>query len=324
MLSEEPPQTKAQITTETQEPPQTVGVAVAETRAPALPQTFIDDRKPIKESEKKDESAIETTLSGVRKQEILERREISSTSGFGGKQTVLSTHAKERVPVGEPRPKPATLTSGRVPLHKEIREDITKLVQKLTTGHPKQWTKDEKSINITSLLGENRGASMHFLSESEKKDESLLIRREYKANSDEDSIETITEGEGRSREDSITKEVQENKAYINSNVQSINNSIFLDASVTERNAGVQLGFSCPPLAPANVGRKGESVEAHRAEFSITPSQKLTYDPSIRRRCLRGLFLESSDSDPDNPEKRRRHGCRYSCGEKAKANDTDTP
>ena len=248
-----------------------------------------------------------------------ERKEISSTSGSGGKQSkmVISTLPKDRSPARESRPKPAAINGGRVPLHKEIREDISKFVYKLTTGRPKQPA-DEKPISITSLVGENRGASMLFVPESAKKEASLHIHRGYKANTDEGRVENTTEGEGSSWKDSMTKEVQANKAYINSNVQSINNSISLDASVTEKNPGVMLGISNSPTAPAKFGGKEEPHEAHKAEFRVTPSQKLTYDPVIKRRCLRGLFLESSDSDPDNPEKPRRHGCRYNaCGEKEK-------
>ena len=272
----------------------------------------------------KEQQAV--TFPGLQKQpgkrEILDRKEILLTSGTSGKQskTVISTHPKDRSPVSEPRPKPATFNGERAPLHKEIREDISKFVHKLTTGHPKQ-PMDEKPISITNLVGENRGASMHFVPESAKKDASLHIHRGYKANTDEGGVENI-EGEGSSREDSMIKEVEATKAYINSNVQSINNSIFCDAAVTERNPGVQLGISCTPTAQAKFGCKEEPLEAHKAEFSVTPSQKLTYEPVIKRRCLRGLFLESSDSDPDNPEKPKRHGCRYSSGEKSKGNNTD--
>lgn len=167
---------------------------------------------------------------------------------------------------------------------------------------------------------------MFFGPDSGRKDESLPIHRGYKAKTEEGSAETTSEGEGSSKKDTMTKEVQENKAYINSNVQSINNSIFCDAFITEKNPGVILGITNTPTAqPAEFGRKEETLEAYKAEFSVTPSQKLTYDPVIKRRCLRGLFLESSDSDPDNPEKPRRHGCRYGCGEKkekGKADSTD--
>lgn len=55
----------------------------------------------------------------------------------------------------------------------------------------------------------------------------------------------------------------------------------------------------------------ETVQPTRlfeAECSVIPAR------TIKRRCLRGLFLESSDSDQDKP---CRHGCRVGCNDKKK-------
>lgn len=43
---------------------------------------------------------------------------------------------------------------------------------------------------------------------------------------------------------------------------------------------------------------------------------------VKRRCLRGLFLESSDSDPDDCSKPQRHGCRVGYSKKGKDNRTN--
>uniref|UniRef100_A0A5B6YYC5 Uncharacterized protein n=1 Tax=Davidia involucrata TaxID=16924 RepID=A0A5B6YYC5_DAVIN len=190
----------------------------------------------------------------------------------------------------------------------------------MATGHPKQ-SMDEKLVSVITLAGENRGASMQLCSESAKRDGSVSvhIQREYKSNPDE-SLEATTDGEGSSRDsNTINDEDQATKAYVNSNIQGINNSLVFNSSVTERNPGVHLVFSRNRTEESTKSsdNRTESLETRKAEFNITPAQKLTYEPVVKRRCLRGLFMESSDSDPDNPEKPWCLGCYYSCGYKSK-------
>ncbi|XVE56065.1 hypothetical protein DITRI_Ditri03aG0207100 [Diplodiscus trichospermus] len=252
------------------------------------------------------------------KQEDIERKKTWTTSSTDEKQikTVSSTYQKDGS-IGQP--KEITSKLEKVPLHKEIREDISKFVHQLATGQPKLLT-DEKPISVLTLAGENRGASFCLGSESTKKDGSVHIHRGYKLNPD-DSPDATTDGEGsssaRKPKDSITKENPAPTAYVNSNTQSINNSFVSESSVNERNPGVLLEFLQDLGESTKSSAKAEPTETRKAEFNITPAEKLTYEPTVRRRCLRGLFAEPSDSDPDNPEKPRRHGCRYSCGQKNK-------
>ncbi|XP_039045827.1 uncharacterized protein LOC120185771 [Hibiscus syriacus] len=207
----------------------------------------------------------------------------------------------------------------QVPLHEEIRKDISKFVHKLTTGQPQLHT-EQQSISVLTLAGENRGATFHLGSESSKKDGLVHIHRGYKINPD-DSPDATTDGEGSSRvrtpKDSATKENPASRAYVNNNIQSINNSIVSESSVNARNPGVHLELLHNLAELIKSSTKAEHAEPRKAEFNITSAEKLTHEPTVRRRCLRALFAESSDSDPDNPKKPRRHGCRYSCEEKNK-------
>ncbi|XVF73768.1 hypothetical protein PTKIN_Ptkin13bG0008200 [Pterospermum kingtungense] len=256
-------------------------------------------------------AAPETGKRLQEKQEEVERKKTWTASSTDEKQikTVSSTYPKEPVPS----------KWEQVPLHKEIRQDISKFVHKLASGQPKLPI-DKKSISVLTLAGENRGASFHMGSESTKRDGLVHIHRGYKINPD-DSPEATTDGEGSSRgrkpKDSMTKEFQAPKAYVNSNTQSINNSIVFESSVNERNPGVHLEFLHNLAESTKSTAKAESIKTRKAQSNITQAEKLTYEPTVRRRCLRGLFAEPSDSDPDNPEKPRRHGCRYSCGQKNK-------
>ncbi|KAL5845117.1 hypothetical protein ACOSQ4_011075 [Xanthoceras sorbifolium] len=260
------------------------------------------------------------------KQEIFERKQPSTKNSFDEKQikTVSSTPPRDRNGLGNTHQKLDTSNGERAPLHKQIKEDVSKFVHKLTIGHQKQ-PMDGKPISMITLAGENRGASMYLGSESTKKDGSVPIHRGYKLNSGEipESTTDVEESSGgRKSRDPRTKEDQATKAYINSNTQSINNSIMFNSSVIERNPGVQLDLAYNLAESTKSNVKPEPLETHKAEFSVTPAEKLTYEPTIRRRCLRGLFMEPSDTDPDNPEKPRRHGCHYNCGEKSKDKDIE--
>ncbi|KAI5353853.1 hypothetical protein L3X38_006747 [Prunus dulcis] len=210
-------------------------------------------------------------------------------------------------------------TAEQAPPHKEIREDARKL-HKQATGNQML----ENLVSVITLTGENRGASMHSSSEPAKEEESVHIHRRYKSNPD-DSLESTTDEEvnnkDRSFEDGTIHDDQQTGAFINSNVQSINNAIVFNSFVTAGNSGVEAVFPQNPAESIKSNGKSEPLETHNPAESIKSNGKSepleTHNAkfTVRRRCLRGLFLEPSDSDPDNPEKPRRHGCRYSCGGK---------
>ncbi|XP_022764380.1 muscle M-line assembly protein unc-89-like [Durio zibethinus] len=268
-------------------------------------------------------AAFETGKRHQENQEDIERKKTWTTSSTDEKQikTVSSKYPKDRNTPNNSHQKHVTSNWEQAPLHKEIREDISKLFPKLATGQPKLPT-DEKVISVLTLAGENRGASFHLGSESTKKDGPVHIHRGYKINPD-DSPDATTDEEGSSRgrkpNDSMTKENPTPRACVNSNTQSINNSIVLESSVNERNPGVYVKFLHNLPESTKSSEKAEPIP--KAKLNIKPAEKLIYKPRVRRRCLRGLLAEPSDSDPDNPEKPQRHGCRYSCGQKNKEKET---
>ncbi|KAI8003497.1 hypothetical protein LOK49_LG08G00449 [Camellia lanceoleosa] len=128
-----------------------------------------------------------------------------------------------------------TISNGkRAPLLKQIRGDISKFVHKIATQHPK-FPMEKKPVTVITLAGENRGASMQLGAESTEKEGAIHIHVGYMINPYENT-EVTSDGEEGS-EDSSTEEDQAEKAYINGNVQSINNSILLHSSITEKNPG---------------------------------------------------------------------------------------
>ncbi|KDP38520.1 hypothetical protein JCGZ_04445 [Jatropha curcas] len=269
----------------------------------------------MKETGKAKEVAekLKTTIPYEQRQQE-DKKTTMSSSGEHIK-TVSSTHATTKNKLTESYQKS---NGEQVSLQKQIRDDIFKFVHKLGVSQLK-YPMEEKPVTIVTIAGENRGGSMHVTAEPVTKDGSIHIHRGYKTNPDE----TTTDGEvSTKKRKSKTRQEPAKKAYLNSNAQGINNSMIFDTSVNERSPGIQLSLSNNVVEPTKPSAKPETIESHKAEFNVTPAQKLTYEPTIRRRCLRGLFLESSDSDPDNPDKPRRHGCRYYCGDKSKDKDVD--
>ncbi|KAF6136323.1 hypothetical protein GIB67_042808 [Kingdonia uniflora] len=248
----------------------------------------------------------------LEKQTRMGEKEMPMRISKGGDTKVGGISPNKENWSNEPHPKSSTS------VHREIRDDISRFVRKLAVQHPQEPT-DESQISVITLAGENKGATMHLGVESGNKESSIKIQRGYKLNQEENEVTTDGESSSRGKRlnNSKTTEEQENAAYINSNVQTINNSIMSNSSFSASSPGVHFVFSRRLTQPTESNKEPESLESYRSNSSVTQSQKLTYDPIIKRRCLRGLLLESSDSDPDNPEKPRRHGCRYTCQEKNK-------
>ncbi|KAK7351705.1 hypothetical protein VNO77_11342 [Canavalia gladiata] len=147
---------------------------------------------------------------------------------------------------------------------------------------------DDKTVSVVTLAGDNRGVTMHVAGSRS-------------------STKTPERKE---------KKEEAGKAYVNSNIQSINNSIMSHGSIHGRDPGVRVVL---PQYPD----KQPCVENPKAQVSINRVESLPYRPVVRRRCLRGLFLEPSDSDPDDPNKPRSHGCKVSCSQITKDKDTLT-
>ncbi|KAL7605066.1 hypothetical protein Lser_V15G18705 [Lactuca serriola] len=193
-------------------------------------------------------------------------------------------------------PKQKQKVAAQVPLHREIKDDITKFIHKMATSHPKQ-SMDEKPASVITLAGDNKGASMHLGSDTKKKG-AIDIQRGYK-------LDDIINGEGGSKgnkspRESKASEDEEMKAIVNSNIQGINNSIMFNSSVTERNPGVHLAFSRTSAKNDSNIEKGEQMEMYKAEADITPPETLVYDPTTGR-SIGGFFLEPTDSEPDDLE-----------------------
>ncbi|CAH9077873.1 unnamed protein product [Cuscuta europaea] len=180
------------------------------------------------------------------------------------------------------------------------------------------------AVKVITLAGDNKGASMQLgFDPSSKKERPIHIHRAYKSNhgdhrivDKEAIITTDIEEAGRKSNSQETNQEQEVLAvYVNSNVQGLNNAILVDCTITERNPGVSMHIpSCLQTEPVNSNDETAPIRTHEA----VQLKKLAHEaqPTLRRRCLRGLLLESDSETDSNPSKRpRRHGCRVGCKDK---------
>ncbi|XP_038981529.1 proteoglycan 4-like [Phoenix dactylifera] len=201
----------------------------------------------------------------------------------------------------------AKFNGQRAPFEKEIKEGLSRLAQDLSIGHSKRIGNGQ-AVSMITLAGENNGASMVIGSDTH-------VHRGFKH--DKGNVEASSDNvdgrrnPGGNENSAIT-------ASINSNVQSINNSTMHDSSCNVRDPGIHLNLSSKKMEAANLRRQTAPLKPQKTAPSITPAdQKPSHEPRIRRRCLRALFMESSESDPEKPQKPRRHGCRFNCEEKKK-------
>ncbi|MCD7458283.1 hypothetical protein HAX54_037783 [Datura stramonium] len=233
-----------------------------------------------------------------------------------GKQTrTISSQLRNKTVVSGSK-EAAVSAEQDIPLNKEIKDNISKFIHRMAVGDGKQ-NLEVTPVSVITLAGDNRGATMQLGSDSSRKG-AIHIHRGYKLKPDE-SADATTDAEGNSEgrrpRDARTMKDQEIKAYINCNVQGLNNSITFDSSIEGKNPGIHMSFPRMPSEPTKSSERTELFEAHKAEFNVTHAQMHTYKPTIRRRCLEGLFFEPTDSDSDNPEKPRRHGCQVGSMEK---------
>ncbi|KAG5033874.1 hypothetical protein GLYMA_04G031100v4 [Glycine max] len=180
---------------------------------------------------------------------------------------------------------PPASTSATIPLSHEENPTIQKDINDISALNP-TLNVDDKTISVVTLAGDNRGVTMHVAG----------------------SHSTRPKPEG--KKSASTEKDEAGKTYVNSNIQSINNSIMSNGSINGRDPGVRVILPQQPQPDV----KQPCLEKPKAEVSINRVERVPYRPVVRRRCLRGLFHEPSDSEPHNPDKPRRHGCKFRCGD----------
>lgn len=176
---------------------------------------------------------------------------------------------KERRTESGMPPKAFTPPREEASLQKKIREGVSRSIQKIAREN-RMEPGDEQSASVITLAGENRGASLNAGSNAEKKEAHLPIQKGYtlrEGNETEEKTETEVSSKGRPRSIQWSG-FRAMCACINNNTQSINNSIFLNSSCSERSPGVHLVFSSN--RPQNIKQK-EKKESSEEETHHKPT-----------------------------------------------------
>ncbi|XP_078179160.1 uncharacterized protein LOC144573291 [Carex rostrata] len=121
----------------------------------------------------------------------------------------------------------ASPSSTRTSFQKDIKGGISKLIQKISANNQFSPGSD-RGTSIITLAGENKGASMYIGQENEEQTSTFTGR----APNGKDEIEIKND-----------EEDSQISANVNSNVQSINNSVLRESKCDTRDPGVHLRFS---------------------------------------------------------------------------------
>lgn len=217
------------------------------------------------------------------------KTEVASASSDVNIEQRRSSNEKERKIAIYPVSKDSFTDGKRAIYKEEIKEGLSTLKQTISAADSGRGRNNDSSVNVITLAGKNNGASM-------------VIGYD----------DTNTESLFQPCKDSVVA------SSINNNVQSINNSAIEQSSCSVRHPGVHLKFS--NRSSETLAMKPQNTE--RRTFAPLRGQMTSQEPRIRRRCLRALFMESSESDIESSRKPPRHGCRFSCEEKRKTKNDD--
>lgn len=156
------------------------------------------------------------------------------------KQTKSMKPTENKSTVSESRKKLKLSNGDRVSFQKEIRSDISKLVNKMAAADPENF-KDEK-VSVVALVGKNKGASMQLGFGSVRREEETKMADKTKPVEGTETDAGTTSAKHGWLEDEVNIEDQMTRAVINNNVQDINNSILMNSFFTESNPGVHLAL----------------------------------------------------------------------------------
>ncbi|KAH1071886.1 hypothetical protein GYH30_008400 [Glycine max] len=146
----------------------------------------------------------------------------------------------------DPRPKP--WHNARHGKHDSVKESESK--EKVV--HRKLSESEESGMRVITIAGENRGAYMELI-QSPKKHDPKYLHKKGNSNINVDGVES----EGSSAEEGTVNKKDKNQkgtssssfpmsAYMNSNVQCVNNSLLYHASCSHHDPGVRLSLSKKP------------------------------------------------------------------------------
>ncbi|KAF5451788.1 hypothetical protein F2P56_026860 [Juglans regia] len=151
--------------------------------------------------------------------------------------------------------KPNNVPIGKEEASKEVQ---AKEIKEKSKGK-KNWDSEEMGMRVITIAGENKGAFMELI-QSKKKHEAVVDKKgndkTQSHGSESESIRSSSDKEGNPKKEKGHRgKVTGSKpmsSFMNSNVQSVNNSILYNCSCTHHDPGVHLSLSRKPSAESYV------------------------------------------------------------------------
>ena len=165
-----------------------------------------------------------------------------------------SIHEASKVSISSV-PRASACNGERTNFQKEIREGLSRFVQKPSIGHSGRAGSDQ-GVTIITLAGKNKGATMVIINEGKTQQGPEKHKR---ANTGTTSDEERSKG----------KPNNDTPIAVNSKVQSINNSVLNDSKCEEGNPGVHLVVSTKATEPVSSKEKMEPLKPQKTASSIT-------------------------------------------------------
>ncbi|XP_038906783.1 putative proline-rich receptor-like protein kinase PERK11 [Benincasa hispida] len=138
--------------------------------------------------------------------------------------------------------------NGKQESNKSDENQISKDKGTIIGGNKKAAFDD--NTRVITMAGENKGAFMEILFSSDKNSNSRHQQQQQQQNQDNNVINSPKDSKSKKKTmRTKTRNVLPMKAFFNSNVQGINNSILMDSKFTHHDPGIHLVFSSiPPSA----------------------------------------------------------------------------
>lgn len=218
-----------------------------------------DMTKPARDDNPKEtiKEIVEPIPDGDPKETIKEKTsDVNNLSSNNKSETITTNNNKNDVDPAK-RENPATHypkqkekivagpSSTRTSFQKNIKDGISKLVQKIHTDNGLN-PGSGRGTSIITLAGENKGASMYIGHDENEGHKGKFAGRGRKLN--ERSATTSSKGKEKIESEKDEKDENDEEdskiaATVNSNVQSINNSMLQESKCDTRDPGVHLRFS---------------------------------------------------------------------------------
>ncbi|XP_042432760.1 cell surface glycoprotein 1-like [Zingiber officinale] len=137
----------------------------------------------------------------------------------------------------------------------------------------------ECGISIITLAGENSGASMHI---GRRTVDTACSRRGSKIEEHPSAGSKVNDKALMDAPKMASTEVPSISTSVNSNVQSINNSLIHESSCIQEDPGVHMIFSTKPAKFANSNDEVRPIQSLQSAFQTNLAQSLTNQHNIRK------------------------------------------